>query len=431
MPTLESTKTIAPVALGMGAWLKNTSCLLAADGQWCDSVLHGDLSDPRACAALEHTVAAWLRVAGVRLVAHDLHPDFFSTQWAEQVAHTHALVRHAVQHHHAHIAAVVAEHALTEPVLGLALDGVGLGTDGKAWGGELLWLHGPRWQRLGHVQPLALPGGDKAAREPWRLLASAAHACGLDPLHVVPDRCGVRVPSSAVATIAQMLARRLHSPPSSSLGRWFDAAAAALGLLTHQTDEAQAAIALERLAESGLNASFSPCEGVVPRRGEGLPPADHERALALHRGEFHADGRQALADLVPHVLPLDAVWRSLLSVDVNDAPALARAAAQFHLDIADALAAWTVAEARALGVSAVCLGGGCFFNRILSARLTHTLHAAGLRVYRPTTRSVGDAGLALGQAWVAQQRALDVPPPNLPFHRGRSKQDFQETTSCV
>ena len=155
--------------LACGAWLKNRACLLGPQGlRW--SALHGDLSEPQACHDLEASarhLAAQAR-PGLQAVAHDLHPDFFSTRLAVRLAHEWGLPAIGVQHHHAHIAAVMAEHGLEGPVLGLALDGVGLGTDGVAWGGELLWVDGARWSRLGHLSPLCLPGGDVAAREPWR-----------------------------------------------------------------------------------------------------------------------------------------------------------------------------------------------------------------------------------------------------------------------
>ena len=138
--------------LAVGAWLKNAACLVLDDrAHW--SPVHGDLSDPAACDALERSVQALARQAEaagapVQAIAHDLHPDFFSTQLAIATADALGVPAIGVQHHHAHLAAVVAEHGIEGPVVGLALDGVGLGTDGMPWGGELLWLDGPRWQRL-------------------------------------------------------------------------------------------------------------------------------------------------------------------------------------------------------------------------------------------------------------------------------------------
>ncbi len=234
---------MSTTVLAVGAWLKNAACLvLGGRAHW--SPVHGDLSDPAACEALERSVQALLAqvdAAGesVQAVAHDLHPDFFSTQLALQFAATLGVPAIGVQHHHAHNAAVVAEHSIDGPVIGLALDGVGLGTDGQAWGGELIWMHGAQWQRLGHLQPLALPGGDRAAREPWRMAASALHALGRGD-EIVPRFAPV-VGDAAAAGVRQMLDKGLNCPATSSTGRWFDAAAGALGLSVRQTDEAEAA----------------------------------------------------------------------------------------------------------------------------------------------------------------------------------------------
>jgi hydrogenase maturation factor HypF (carbamoyltransferase family) len=161
-----------PAVLASGAWLKNTACLLD-HGQVRWSALHGDLQDPAACCQLEASLRALAREARapVAAVAHDLHPDFYSTRIAIALAKEWGVPAIAVQHHHAHIAAVMAEHGLDEPVIGLALDGVGLGTDGTAWGGELLRVSGNGWERLGSLWPLVLP----AARRRCRGTRALAH----------------------------------------------------------------------------------------------------------------------------------------------------------------------------------------------------------------------------------------------------------------
>jgi hydrogenase maturation protein HypF len=380
-PTVTApTVIIAPTVLAVGAWLKNAACLvLQGRAHW--SPVHGDLGDPAACAALEVSLQALLRQADeagapVQLIAHDLHPDFFSTQLAVAMARARGVPAIGVQHHHAHLAAVMAEHGIAEPVVGLALDGVGLGSDGTPWGGELLWLEGARWQRLGHLQPLALPGGDRAAREPWRMAASALHALGRAD-EIVP-RCTPVVGANAAALVRQMLDQRLNCPLTSSAGRWFDAAAGALGLCHHQQEEAQAAIALEQAAARALAAT------------PGLPP--------LAGAILHTDGR---IDLLPVLAQL---------FDATDIDA---AAAGFHLALADALSDALVAAAHERGIHTAALGGGCFFNRILRDRILRRVQSAGIAVLQTGAMGCGDAGLAIGQAWVAARQWPAFAPSSL------------------
>ncbi|AFJ89784.1 MULTISPECIES: hypothetical protein [Burkholderia] len=358
----------ADTVLATGAWLKNAACVyLDGDVYW--SPLHGDLDDPRHCVALEASVASLVdaaRQAGrpVRAIAHDLHPDFHSSRLAVEWSERLGVPAIAVQHHHAHIGAVAAEHGLAEPVVGLALDGVGLGTDGAAWGGELLEVAPDGWRRLGHLTPLALPGGDVAAREPWRMAAAALHTLGR--ADEIEARLGGDVGTRAARTIGTMLARGLNCPPSTGAGRWFDAAAGLLGICRHQRTEAEAAIALERHAADYLR--------------------DHPEPDTDGLWRIADDGELDLRPLLVRVLEL------------ADAGASAQGAALFHLALADALAAWAAAAAHG---RAVLLGGGCFANRLLSARLRAALDARGVRSCAPSSVPCGDAGLALGQAWVA------------------------------
>lgn len=363
--------------LAFGAFLKNTACLLDTDQPkapvW--SAVHGDLSDPAACVALGDSVRALLDQvnACINAVAHDLHPDFFSShlalRWADQLG----VPSVAVQHHHAHIASVMAEYGMTQPVLGLALDGVGLGSDGAAWGGEVLQVSIQGFERVGHLLPLTLPGGDVAAREPWRMAAAALHACRETGL-ILP-RLGPVVGQQAAQTIALMLQRGLNCPPTTAAGRWFDAAAGLLGLSVRQTEEAQAAIALEQAAARWLQChtvQVNPRDWCVTEAG------------------------------VIDIRPLFVSW--LNRKDVFEQNAVDEAAARFHLTLADALAHLTVRVADQRGLRDVVLGGGCFFNRILKQRITDQLENSGMQVWCAQTLSCGDAGLALGQAWVAAQQ---------------------------
>ncbi len=375
--------------LACGAWLKNRACLLQEDHiVW--TALHGDLGEPDNCLALEASVHELVALYGADIVAvaHDLHPDFFSSRLAVGVAHELGVPAIAVQHHHAHIGVIMAEYGLSEPVIGLALDGVGLGTDGVAWGGELLFVDGPAWKRLGHLQTLSLPGGDTAAREPWRMAAAVLHTLGRAD-EIVP-RFAKCAGHAAALTVQTMLERGIHCPPTTGAGRWFDAAAGALGLSVRQTVEAEAAIALERCAQGWIDEYGMPeVTGAVVIDDAG-----------------NLDLRTVLAML-------------FACADCGDAQAIARGAAQFHLELAAGLTQWAASAARRHHVSTIALGGGCFFNRIIRTHLTQQLTAQGLRVLLPATVSCGDDALALGQAWVASTQS------------GVVKHHTSEVTLCV
>jgi len=376
-----------PTVLASGAWLKNSACLLDAAGpHW--SALHGDLDGPQACCKLEASLRQLALAAGrpVDAVAHDLHPDFFSTRIARELAQEWCVPAIAVQHHHAHIAAVLAEHALDEPVVGLALDGVGLGTDGSAWGGELLRVDVHGFERLGSLWPLQLPGGDIAAREPWRMAASALHAAGQGKR--IATRLAAAVGDNLARGVQRMLATGLNCPATTSAGRWFDAAAGALGLSVRQRHEAQAAMALEQAASQWL--------------------------------ESHAVDVLADVQIVDSRLDLRPLLSPLFDVPAS-APHVGAAAAWFHVSLAHALAGWAAGAAKGLGLRTICLGGGCFANRVLRDHLVEGLARRGLRVLLPQAKGCGDAGLALGQAWVVAQWLRRAPAASFP----------QEVPACV
>ena len=353
--------------LACGAFLKNRACLIDGDQlHW--SALHGDLDDAASRDALVQSVDALReRASGpLHAVAHDLHPDFFSTHLGLALAQRLDVPAIGVQHHHAHIGVVLAEQAIAGPVIGLALDGMGLGTDGGAWGGEVLWVDGAaqaqRWRRLDHLTHLRLPGGDAAAREPWRLAAAVLFALGRGP--EIESRFAPWVGAASARLLHVMLQRGLNCPPSSSAGRWFDAAAGALGLSVRQTVEAEAAIALEQLASDWLAA--------------------------------HPDFEFNWTSLDLH--PVVAELFALQSLGMQ---ARGRGAAQFHLALAGALARRAIDAAAAHATRQVVLAGGCLVNCVLAERLRAHLNGAGLTVLEPQGAGCGDAGLALGQAWIA------------------------------
>ncbi|MBI5429936.1 MAG: carbamoyltransferase HypF [Nitrosomonadales bacterium] len=348
-----------PPVLACGAWLKNTVCVTRGNEAHVSRLI-GDLDSADACLMLEQSVARLCAELDVQpeIVAHDLHSDFFSTQFAQTYAAQHGLRVIAVQHHHAHIAALCAEHRIAGPVLGVALDGVGLGTDGTPWGGELLRVAGADFQRIGHLAPLAMPGGDRAAREPWRMAAAALFQLGRG------EEIAMRFPDQPGAqTIAAMLQRGLNCPTTSSMGRLFDAAAGLLGVSEIQNFEAQAAIRLQALAQG---------HGAVA-------PLDYGFRIS-------AEG----------VLDFSSLLAALA-----DCPEAAYGAALFHATLAEGLAEWVRQAANEHGISNIALGGGCFHNDILLQALSGMLAAQGLSVLVAQRMQPSDSAISLGQAWVA------------------------------
>ena len=406
--------------LALGAWFKHAACLLA-DGRAQFGPNLGDLDNADACRAVEPAGLALLAQAAapVRAIAHDLHPDFHSTRVACALAARLGVPAIGVQHHHAHVGAVLAEHGRFDarPVLGLALDGVGLGTDGEAWGGELLWVAGGEFVRLGHLRPLRLPGGDRAAREPWRMAAAVLHASGRG------DEIAHRFSGQpAAAMLAQVLARPALCPPTSSLGRHFDAAAGLLGLCEVMQDEAEAAIALERLAASTAAPELAPGDWRIRCGGDALHGAPDAARAGAEREASEVPGARADcgAPDAPWAAPAPTGAHpgasapppgSALELDLHplllrlaDEPDAARGAARFQATLAAALVHWVEAARRRTDCATVVLSGGCLHNRLLADALHTALPARGFEVLGARRLSPGDAGLALGQAWVAMHR---------------------------
>ncbi|MCM2474429.1 carbamoyltransferase HypF [Rhizobium sp. CG5] len=343
-----------PSVIALGADLKNTICVTRGREAFLSQHV-GGLDNGETIRFLNETVSHLCSILDVRpdYAACDLHPDFRSVRIAEGLGLP--LVR--VQHHLAHIAAVTAEYRLSGPVIGLALDGHGHGANGGMWGGEMLVVDGPCWRRSGSLTSLPLPGGDKAARDPWRMGVAALHTTGRADLADLlwPGHQGV-------ARLTAMLDRGMQPPRTSSLGRLFDAAAAIAGLRLEQTYEGQAAMEFEALVET-------------------------PKGLA---GGFRIDGGM-----------LD--FRALLVYMAENRLAGCAAADLFHGTLIAGLAAWAAAQAEASGIDRIALGGGCMMNRVLAEGLAATLRARGLKPFLPSRVPANDGGIALGQAAFARQ----------------------------
>ncbi|MBS1144852.1 MAG: (NiFe) hydrogenase maturation protein HypF [Proteobacteria bacterium] len=360
-----------PTVLALGGYLKNTICVMKGREAFLSQHI-GGLDNVAAIGFLDETVEHLLAILDVRpdVIAHDLHPDFPSTHLAARLAEKWGVPAVPVGHHHAHIATIGAEHGVNEPLLGLALDGVGLGPDGGAWGGELLHLDGANYERLGHLSPLAMPGGDRAAKEPWRMAVSALHGAGLG--YRVGGWIKQYYPTRDPGPLLTMLARNLRCPPTTSLGRWFDAAAGLLGVRDLMHFEGQAVMELE-----GLAARHGPVE-------------------PLNGGYILRDDGTIL-DFSP-----------LLPVLMGCKDNAAFGAALFHATVAAGLAEWgALTVNREKGPKskspAIAVGGGCAMNAVLMAALRSHFSAAGVDLLEARQAPPNDGGLALGQAWVARQ----------------------------
>jgi hydrogenase maturation protein HypF len=351
-----------PCVLALGAHYKSTICLTRGAQAFVSQHL-GDTDNAATRRLVDEAMAHWQTILALcpDAVACDMHPDYASSALAARVATELSIPLIAVQHHHAHIAAILAEHGHEGPVLGVALDGTGLGSDGTPWGGELLRVDSAGSERVSHLCPLPLAGGEAAAREPWRMGAAVLHRLGLGA-----QIAGRYAAFPAARHLGAVLECGLNAPLSSSMGRWFDAAAAVLGSCLINSYEGQAAMQLEALARGHASLTRSAAPG----------------------GRIDARGCLDLLGLVAGLL------------DEADA---ARGAARFHAGLIESLDDWIGRHAARRGLDTVALGGGCFLNAILSDTLAHRLQARGLRVLRAHQAPVNDGGLSLGQAWVAQR----------------------------
>jgi hydrogenase maturation protein HypF len=371
----------APPVLALGGEMKAAICLLR-DNEALLSHHLGDLEEPLTYGEFVRTINDYAELFdhSPALLAADLHPAYRSTTWAEDAAAARKLPLISVQHHHAHIASAMAERMWPRTggrVVGIALDGIGYGSDGTVWGGEILLCDYTELTRMASLKPVPLPGGARAVIEPWRnLLAQLDATFGAD----VTASCLPLLPGGAIlakqqlGVLRQAMARGINTPLSSSCGRLFDAVAAALGLAPPRLSfEGQAAMALEALASTSTDAATYPFD--------------------------------LKTETKPWIIDPAPMWKALLA-DLADEVPIAIVAARFHHGLAEAFCDAAARIARDNDAKAIALGGGVFQNGLLLQACLDRLGETSLPVLSPAQVPANDGGLAYGQAVIAAARAL-------------------------
>jgi hydrogenase maturation protein HypF len=356
--------------LAVGGELKNAVCITKGSNAFLGQHV-GDLENLAAYNFFQESIA---HLEGIlqwkpSTIAHDLHPGYLSAQWALQQRHVRTV---AVQHHHAHIASCMAENHLSGPVIGVALDGTGYGTDGQVWGGEILVadFHGSR--REAHLAYVPMPGGAQAIMEPWRMAVAHLLHAGEDCFQV-GRRFLDAVPANHIDLMQRMMAQGVRCPFTSSCGRLCDAVAALMGLRTKANYEAQAAIELEACCQD------------TPDDGEYRFAIDEGECLAIDTGPLF---EQIVDDLGRGVSPGTVAMR-------------------FHNGLISMLAQLVQRISLRTGIEDVCFSGGCFLNARLTIGLERRVRAHGLQVYLQSQVPCSDGGLSLGQAVVASHAFND------------------------
>lgn len=356
--------------LACGSELKNTFCL-ARDRRAVISHHIGDLENHETLQSYQQGIAHLRRLLDLdpAVIAHDLHPEYLSTKYALELAERdERLTRIEVQHHHAHIASCLADNGERGPVIGVAFDGLGYGTDGTLWGGEFLLADLRSARRLAHLEPVPMPGGVAAIRQPWRMAAAYLDAA-FD--QAVPENLAVKYRHQAWWAQVVALGRAgMNAPLTSSAGRLFDAVGALVGLRDEISFEGQAAIELEQIADRAEQGAY-----LLPV----IEPTKADEALRLRGAEVV---RAAASDV------LDGVESGIV-------------AARFHNGIADAIAQVCARLCEESGLATVALSGGVFQNVLLISGVVRRLEDAGLRVLTHRQVPANDGGISLGQAAVA------------------------------
>jgi hydrogenase maturation protein HypF len=350
--------------LACGAELKNTFCVAKDASAWVSHHV-GDLENWETLSSFTHGIDHFEHLFAVEpeVVVHDLHPEYLSTKYAVERSDVELI---AVQHHHAHLAACLAEHGVIGPALGAIFDGTGYGSDGTIWGGELLLGGLTSFKRVGALWPVRMPGGSAAVREPWRMACAWLQEADVEP----PPMLALECSRAAWRSVRQLARSGVASPVTTSAGRLFDAVAAMCGIRSTVNYEGQAAIELEAACDPDEAGAYA------------LPLIQRGRRLLL-------DPRPAIRALAD---------------DLRDGTSPGVVAARFHNGVALATARACTVLARREAIATIVLSGGVFQNRRLLATTSELLSAAGLRVLTPERLPPNDGGISFGQAAVAAAR---------------------------
>lgn len=377
----------APSILALGAELKNTICLTRKNAAFVSQHI-GDLESLAVQDFFRKTINHFLKIFATKpdSLVCDLHPDYHSSVLAREIAAKHSIPLLSVQHHAAHIYSVLAEHNRMEKTLGLALDGTGLGHDRTIWGGELLLVDPqhpePDCRRLGHIMPMPLPGGDAAAREPWRMTLAFLHRIK-EPAKDVLAAWGKNAPSAPnVALLQAMLEKNIQCPKATSCGRLFDAVFGLLGAEAGgaaQEYEGQAAVCLETLMRT-------------------VQTADPNKACVYAFPLRYSDGQ--------HVLDTVELFRQIFTDWKRGTPP-ELISWRFHVSLTKGLASLAKAGAVDAGIKTVALSGGVLQNSHIRMQLPRLLLEMGLNPLLPLEVPANDGGLSLGQAFWGLQVLKD------------------------
>jgi len=356
--------------LAVGGELKNTICVVRSSEAFLSQHI-GDLENLESYKFFGEAVEHLQRILEVqpKIVAYDLHPDYFSTKWALGLQDVQLV---GVQHHHAHIASCMAENHLGGKVIGIALDGTGYGTDGAIWGGEVLLADYSAFERAAHLEYVPLPGGGAAIREPWRMAVSYLVQHYGKELNGLNLSFVQALDPRRLQIVLQMIDREIHSPRASSCGRLFDAVAALVGVRSSVNYEAQAAIEFEMAGHESTD------EGSYP------------------------------LDLLPDGSGWQIGTRSLFGALLRDLSAKSEVrdiSRRFHRGLATLFAELAEKIRETSKLNRVCLSGGCFQNSLLFGMLLGALRERSFEVYFHTEVPAGDGGISLGQALIAAHRS--------------------------